>query len=42
MITFLRHVHIFDATSVSVSCYGDHGGAGWGLDDNVPGTCTHL
>ena len=30
MMTFLAHVHIFDATSVCLSCYGDHGGVGWG------------
>jgi len=24
-MTFLAHVHIFDATSVCRSCYGDHG-----------------
>ena len=29
-MTFLAHVHIFDATSVCLSCYGDHGGVGWG------------
>ena len=27
MMTFLAHVHIFDATSVCLSCYGDHGGS---------------
>ena len=32
MITFLAHVHIFDATPVFLSCYGDHGGVGWGGD----------
>ena len=44
MIMFLAHVHIFDATPVCLSCYGDHGGVGWGWggDDNVPCTCTHL
>ena len=30
MMTFRGHVHIFDATSVCLSCYGDHGGVGWG------------
>ena len=30
LMTFLAHVHIFDATSVCRSCYGDHGGVGWG------------
>ena len=39
MITFLAHVHIFDATPVWQSLYGDHGGVGWGWDDNVPCTC---
>ena len=29
MITFLAHVHIFDATPVWQSLYGDHGGVGW-------------
>ena len=42
MMTFLAHVLIFDATSVCLSCYGDHGGVGWGWDDDVPCTCTHL
>ena len=42
LMTFLAHVHIFDATSVCLSCYGDHGGVGWGWDDDVPCTCTHL
>ena len=38
MMTFRAHVHIFDAMSVCLSCYGDHGGVGWGWDDDVPGT----
>ena len=44
MITFLAHAHIFDATPLVLCCYGDHGGVGrgWGWDDNVPCTCTHL
>ena len=42
MMTFRAHVHMFDATSVCLSCYGDHGGVGWGWDDEVPCTCTHL
>ena len=29
-ITFLAHVHIFDAMPVFLLCYGDHGGVGWG------------
>jgi len=32
LMTFLAHVHIFDATSLCLSCYGDHGGVGWGWD----------
>ena len=32
MMTFRTHVHMFDATSVCLSCYGDHGGVGWGGD----------
>ena len=40
MITFLAHVHIFDATPACLSCYGDHGGVGRGWDDNVP--CLHM
>ena len=30
MMTFRAHVHMFDATSVCLSCYGDHGGVGMG------------
>ena len=30
MVTSLAHVHIFDATSVCRSCYGNHGGVRWG------------
>ena len=32
MMTFRAHVHMFDATSVCLSCYGDHGGVGRGGD----------
>ena len=32
MMKFRAHVHIFDATSVCLSCYGDHGEVGWGGD----------
>ena len=31
MITFLAHVHNFDATPLVLCCYGDHGGGGVGL-----------
>ena len=42
MMTFCAHVQMFDATSVCLSCYGDHGGVGWGWDDDVPCTCTNV
>ena len=41
MMTFRAHVHMFDATSVCLSCYGDHGGVGRGWDDDVPCTCSY-
>ena len=50
MMTFLAHEHIFDATEMMSFLAHEHifdatenwGGVGWGGDDDVPCTWTHL
>ena len=50
MMKFLAHEHIFDATEMMSFLAHEHifdatekwGGVGWGGDDDVPCTCTHL
>ena len=42
MMTFRAHVHIFDATSVCLSWYGDHGGVGWGGDGHRRSTSDYI
>ena len=39
MMTYLALAHMFDATHTG--CFS-RGGVGWGGDDDVPCTCTHV
>ena len=39
MMTYLALAHMFDDTQTG--CFS-RGGVGWGGDDDVPSTCTHV